>query len=463
MDRVFAIMPFGKQKSHIKRGLIINFDSIYNKAIKPACEECGLKIIRADEEMVGGIIHTLMFERLVCSNIAIVDVSNQNPNVYYELGFRHCARDKHTIIIFDKNSELPFDIFLERAIPYKFNGEDISDEDAKELKNKIIGRLNAIKNSKHTKDSPAFELIDRFPLTILQEDKLQLYRQKQDLYESYVNKLNSAKNLAQINDYVNNIKAEEKLSLKILVYCIIENFKRLANTKKKDSWTSLIDFIRSDDMRDLLSSSIYIKQQLAIAYNKRGAKDDKEKSLKILNDILKCGCQSSETYGLIGSVYKTLYEEENDYNKKEQLLDLSIENYRTGFNMDITDYYLGINLANLLLEKNCLTNDDCIKKELATILEILKYDINLLLKDSSENYWLLATYYEVNILSKDFENAKIVLGRLIKLNIKNPIADWQKTTTLNNLTRIKNIYATKKCRVDWYEDFKNKLEIREEK
>lgn len=463
MDRVFAIMPFGKQKSHYKRSLIIDFDSVYNKAIKPACEECGLKIIRADEEIVGGIIHTLMFERLVCSNIAIVDISNQNPNVYYELGFRHCARDKHTIIIFNKDSKLPFDIFLERAIPYKLNGEYISEECANELKNKIIERLNAIKTSKHIKDSPAFELIDSFPLTTLQEEKLQLYIQKQDLYESITDRLNSAKNVTEINDCINTIKGKEQLSLKVLTYCIIENFKRLANTNKKDSWTPLIDFISSDDMCDLLSNSIHIQQQLAIAYNKRDLENDKEKSLKILNNIIDCGYQNSETYGLIGSVYKTLYEQEKDSSKKEQLLDLSIENYRKGFNMDITDYYPGINLANLLFKKYYLTNDDYVEKELASVLEILKYDVNLLLKDFGENYWLLATCYELDILSKDFEHSKMILDKLVKLNIKNPIADWQKDTTLKNLTRIKNIYATKKYQVDWYEDFKNKLKVREEK
>lgn len=54
MNRVFAIMPFGVQSSYNRR-FKIDFDSISTKAIKPAWEELGLRIIRADEEITGGI------------------------------------------------------------------------------------------------------------------------------------------------------------------------------------------------------------------------------------------------------------------------------------------------------------------------------------------------------------------------------------------------------------------------
>jgi len=45
----FVDMPFG-QKPDLKSGVVVDFDQIYNDAIKPAIEECGLEALRGDEE-----------------------------------------------------------------------------------------------------------------------------------------------------------------------------------------------------------------------------------------------------------------------------------------------------------------------------------------------------------------------------------------------------------------------------
>ena len=42
----FVDMPFG-QKSDLKSGVLVDFDQIYNKAIKPAIEQCGLEPLLA--------------------------------------------------------------------------------------------------------------------------------------------------------------------------------------------------------------------------------------------------------------------------------------------------------------------------------------------------------------------------------------------------------------------------------
>ena len=41
-------MPFG-QKADLKSGVVVDFDQIYNEAIKPAIEECGLEALRGDD------------------------------------------------------------------------------------------------------------------------------------------------------------------------------------------------------------------------------------------------------------------------------------------------------------------------------------------------------------------------------------------------------------------------------
>lgn len=66
----FVDMPFGK-KTDLATGSEIDFDKIYESAIKPAIEEAGLEPLRGDEERTGGIIHTAMFARLLLSEYVI--------------------------------------------------------------------------------------------------------------------------------------------------------------------------------------------------------------------------------------------------------------------------------------------------------------------------------------------------------------------------------------------------------
>ena len=59
----FIIMPFGKKQD--SKGNIIDFDYVYNAFIRKVIEQCNLSPIRADEEMIGGIIQKPMYERLI--------------------------------------------------------------------------------------------------------------------------------------------------------------------------------------------------------------------------------------------------------------------------------------------------------------------------------------------------------------------------------------------------------------
>lgn len=156
---VFVAMPFGKKKDN---RTTINFDSIYYDAIQPAVEnhETELKVIRADEEMVGGFIHGPMYERLLLSEIVIVDLTLANPNVFYELGIRHCARPKSTILLYSKDTRLPFDVSPLRAIPYELRKGELNQEHAENLKLEIQKRLKESAEDKPATDSPLFQLID---------------------------------------------------------------------------------------------------------------------------------------------------------------------------------------------------------------------------------------------------------------------------------------------------------------
>jgi hypothetical protein len=164
----FVLMPFGTKIDPVS-GVAIDFDKIYEEAIRLGVEAAGMDPIRADEERTGGIIHKAMFERLVLCDYAIADLTTGNANVFYELGVRHAARPATTLAIFASDQKIPFDLSFLRALPYRLgDGGRFGAEEAEELRGALTRRLLELKrlqDQHEGKDSPLFQLLadDRMP------------------------------------------------------------------------------------------------------------------------------------------------------------------------------------------------------------------------------------------------------------------------------------------------------------
>jgi hypothetical protein len=86
----FIAMPFGTKGG-------IDFNKVYDDYIKPALEAANFEVLRADKEVRAGNIQTDMFQELLLADLVIVDLSIDNPNVWYELGIRHALRARGVI------------------------------------------------------------------------------------------------------------------------------------------------------------------------------------------------------------------------------------------------------------------------------------------------------------------------------------------------------------------------------
>ena len=106
----FMVMPFRDDTA----------TDCYRESTKPICEELGLEVRRADEIFTTNpIIDDIYFE-IKQAKVVIVDVSGNNPNVFYELGMAHAIKREYTITITHNDYEqLPFDIKHFRAIKYE--------------------------------------------------------------------------------------------------------------------------------------------------------------------------------------------------------------------------------------------------------------------------------------------------------------------------------------------------------
>jgi hypothetical protein len=107
----FVIMPFKPE-----------FDDVY-AAIKQTVEAATTganSCFRSDEMRPAGRITDRMLGHLQSADLCIADVSGNNPNVMWELGYV-MALQKPTIVITQKIADLPFDLRDMQSIEYERN------------------------------------------------------------------------------------------------------------------------------------------------------------------------------------------------------------------------------------------------------------------------------------------------------------------------------------------------------
>jgi hypothetical protein len=106
-NTAFVIMPFKKE-----------FEEVYGE-ICQACIELKIDCKRADEIFSNRAIMETLLERIAKSEIIIADLTEKNPNVYYEVGIAHSLRDQDSVILITQNIESsPFDIHHRAILVY---------------------------------------------------------------------------------------------------------------------------------------------------------------------------------------------------------------------------------------------------------------------------------------------------------------------------------------------------------
>ena len=103
----FVVMQFSSE-----------FNDLFSEVIRPTCEEFGYKVVRADDYYGNGLIIDDITRSIREASVVIADVTPNNANVFYEVGFAH-GIGKPTILLSDRKREkLPFDISGFRTLFY---------------------------------------------------------------------------------------------------------------------------------------------------------------------------------------------------------------------------------------------------------------------------------------------------------------------------------------------------------
>ena len=287
-------MPFGV-KTDPGSNITINFDVIYEEIIRPAIEAAGLKAIRTDEEKVGGIIQKPIFERLILCDYAVADLTTANANVYYELGVRHAMRPWSTVLIFAEGVRLPFDLGPVRGLAYHLDQAGNAADSASD-RDKLAEQLRAAR--REVTDSPLFQLLENLPQPDISRLKTDVFREQVEYSSALRERLSAARRqgvdaVREIRDELGDLGNHES---GVLVDLLL-SFRDL------EAWSDMVALVAQ--MPEALARATLVREQYGLALNRD---DQGENAEDVLLTLINERGPSSETYGILGRVYKDRYE-----------------------------------------------------------------------------------------------------------------------------------------------------------
>jgi len=191
-----------------------------------------------------------------------------------------------------------------------------------------------------------------------------------------------------------------------------------------------------------------VQEQLALALNRVGRHEEAE---NVLNALIEKRGPSSETYGILGRVFKDRWESAKKHGEQipaRALHDKAIEAYLKGFEADWRDAYPGINAVTLMELK------DPPDPRRLKLIPVVAYAVERRIAAGKPDYWDHATLLELAVLSKDQQKAASALGNALILVRES----WEPETTARNLRLIRETREERNETLSWAEPIEAELE-----
>ncbi|HLG17757.1 MAG TPA: hypothetical protein VJH03_25155 [Blastocatellia bacterium] len=139
------IAPIGESASETRK----RSDIVLKYVISPAAEQCGYATLRADQIAEPGLITSQVIQHIIEDPFVIADLSERNPNVFYELAIRHALR-KPLVQIIKNDEQIPFDVAGTRTIPV-----DHKDLESVEIaKQEIVKQIESLEKKPQEIETP---------------------------------------------------------------------------------------------------------------------------------------------------------------------------------------------------------------------------------------------------------------------------------------------------------------------
>jgi nucleoside 2-deoxyribosyltransferase len=104
--KTFLISPIGEAETSTRKKADQTLKHRVMKALQPEPLNC--KIDRADEDTDPGSITPRMINLIMTADLVVIDLTDQNPNVFYEMAIAHGYR--RPVHIITEGQKIPFDV-----------------------------------------------------------------------------------------------------------------------------------------------------------------------------------------------------------------------------------------------------------------------------------------------------------------------------------------------------------------
>jgi tetratricopeptide (TPR) repeat protein len=405
------VMPYGTKSTGAAAGAgapdKINFDRLWEAALRPAIQKAGYEPVRANED-IGALIITEMIERLAISDLVLADVSIPNGNVYYELGIRHAAQRQGCIMTSATWSKALFDIDQMRQIRYPLPEESISDETAAEIIKIVQAAIPVMAEG----DSPFYQVFPKYP----DYDPARAGSFKKSLEElsRFQAEIIAARTATGDQRRIRALNLRDRYYTggPIQKVVAVELLYTLRDCTDFDTTLKFIDNL-SGDLRVLP----VVKEQRALVLSKSGNHDD---AIGALRELIQSTGDTSERRGLLGGRYKKKW---NTSHKPDDL-NSAIAEYENGMRLDLNDYYPSSNLARLYRTRNRRGDED--KARIAAAITVVACERAQTRRSGDE--WLNPTLLGAAFDAGDVDKAQELAD---KVRLEGPAA-WKLDTTLSD-------------------------------
>ena len=429
----FVAMPFGKKAG-------VDFDAVY-AAIHEGVENAGLECIRADEELYGGMIHRPMLERLVVSEYVIADVTDSNVNVAYELGVRHGASDRPTIMLCASKAvgALPFDLAPLRVLTYDLGKSGRPTKKAAEaLKYAIATRVDELRSQPGLSDNPLVQVTAFRPAGRVDHEKIDVFLPRIAFRDGVAKRIREAlrqdDTIAKLDAIRVELKTDDPVVSLYTAYMAL--FIAYREVKGYAQMDALFDELPAE-----LQRTPAVVEQRALAINRlaEAANDETEarrlrrRALETL-DTLPEAARSSETWGIRGRIYKARAEAEGD-----AALGMAIEAYERGFALDLNDSYPGVNAVTLRLRRGRDVDHERLRVLLPTVRSAAASAGAA--KTAQEKYWQVATRFELAAAAHDWADADDHADAMLAMCDEPDVYAWMYETTAKNIGILVEAFA----------------------
>ena len=218
------------------------FDKRYEDIYKPAIIAAGLDAYRVDADDLAQVPIDTIEEKIRAATICVADITLNNPNVWYEVGYAYASNKIVVLVCSDERTEeYTFDVRSRNILNYKTE----SASDYQEFQKRLTKRINKLKtNSTVIPVTSVNTEIDNFEgLTYQEITFLGAILSSQESMDEYVSAWSVKEHMKRngLNEISFNICMRKLLAKKIIETSVVNDYSGneyngILITQKGNEW-----------------------------------------------------------------------------------------------------------------------------------------------------------------------------------------------------------------------------------